>query len=249
MLPPSTARLDGRTLLVTGANGGLGTELVTQAVRRGARTVYAAARSPQDWSEPGLDGRVVPVHLDVTDPASVALAARTARHVDLVVNNAAIAPAGDSITGPEAEVRRIFETNFFGPLRVASTFAPLLAAHGGGTLVNVLSSAAWAGVPTAYGASKAALWAATNALRLALEQQGTHVVGVLVGMIDTPMSARWDVPKVSPADVVAQTFDGIASGALEILADDEARQLKAALSTPAEQLYPFLHEQLRSFVP
>lgn len=236
--------LAGRTVLVTGANGGLGTEFVTQALACGAAKVYAAARTPRQWD----DDRIVPLPLDITDPAAVARAVELAPDVDLVVDNAAIAPEGDSIAGPEDELRRVFETNFFGNLRVANGFSPVLAANGGGTLLNVLSTAAWISVPTAYGASKAALWSATNALRLQLGGQGTHVIGLLVCMIETPMSTRWDVPKVSAGSVVAQAYDGVVSGALEVLADDTTRELKAILNTPGEQLYPALEEQLKMFV-
>ncbi len=239
-----TESLWGRTVLVTGANGGLGEQFVTQALARGAVRVYAAARTPRTWD----DARIVPLPLDITDPAAVARAVTAAPDVDLVVNNAAIAPAGDSIAGPEEDLRRVFETNFFGNLRVANAFSPVLAAHGGGTLLNVLSTAAWISVPTAYGASKAAMWAATNALRLQLDGQGTQVIGLLVGMVDTPMSTRWDVPKVSADSVVAQAYDGVAAGALEVLADDSTRELKAMLNTPGEHLYPALAEQLRTFV-
>jgi NAD(P)-dependent dehydrogenase (short-subunit alcohol dehydrogenase family) len=237
--------LDGRTVLVTGANGGLGEQFVVQALQRGAKQVYAAARTPKLWD----DGRVQPLTLDITDPGAVADAVATAPDVDLLVNNAGIAPGGDSIAGPEDELRRIFETNFFGTLRVANAFAPVLGANGGGTLLNILSSASWVSVPTGYAASKAALWSATNALRVVLQGQGTQVIGLLVGMVDTPMSARWDVPKVSAASVVAQAYDGVADGLIEILADEPTRDLKSRLSTRAEEFYPWLDEQLRSFVP
>jgi NAD(P)-dependent dehydrogenase (short-subunit alcohol dehydrogenase family) len=237
--------MNGRTVLVTGANGGLGEQFVQQALDRGAARVYAAARTPRSWADP----RVRPLTLDLTSVDDATRAARSAPDVDLLINNAAIAPAGDSISGPEEELRRTFETNFFGTLRVARAFTPVLAANGGGTLINILSSAAWINVPTGYAASKAALWSATNALRFALRAQGTQVVALLVGMIDTPMSARWDVPKVSPADVVAQAYDAIANGSIEVLADDQTRYLKSRLNTPAEELYPWLDEQLATFVP
>ena len=238
-----TGSLQGRTVLVTGANGGLGEQFVVQALERGAVKVYAAARTPKQWA----DERVVSLPLDITDPDAVARGVTAAPDVDLVVNNAAIAPAGDSIAGPEDELRRVFETNFFGNLRVANAFSPVLARNGGGTLLNVLSTAAWISVPTAYAASKAAMWSATNALRLQLGEQGTQVTGLLVGMVDTAMSSRWDVPKVSPHGVVAEAYDGVAAGALEVLADDTTRELKSQLNTPAEQLYPWLHEQLAGF--
>lgn len=235
--------LSGRTVFITGANGGLGRHFVTQALERGAATVYAAARTPSTWD----DDRVRPVHLDLTDPATIDAAVAQAGDVDLLVNNAGIAPHGDRITGSTDDARRVFETNFFGTLHLTNAFAPVLAARGGGTILNVISLAAWISVPTAYGASKAALWSATNGLRLALQPQGTHVIGLLVGMVDTPMSARWDVPKVTAESVVAQAYDGVEAGALEVLADDDTRALKAQLGTPAEQLYPGIHELLGSF--
>lgn len=240
----SQSSLEGRTVLVTGANGGLGEQFVIQALERGAAKVYAAARTPKDWA----DARVQPLALDITDPAAVARAVAAAPDVDLLINNAAIAPAGDTLFGPEDQARRIFETNFFGTLHVANAFAPVLAGNGGGTLLNVLSSAAWISMPTIYAASKAAAWSATNGLRFALEAQGTQVVGLLVGMIDTPMSAQYDVPKSSPESVVAQAYDGIAAGAVEILADDQTRDLKSRLSTKGEDFYPWLHSALRAFL-
>ncbi len=177
----------------------------------------------------------------------MAAAAATATDVDLLVNNAGIAPAGDSISGPENELRRIFETNFFGTLRVANAFTPALLVHGG-MLLNVLSAAAWFSVPTGYGASKAAMWSATNALRMQLGPQGVQVVGLLVGMIDTPMAARWDVPKITPASVVHQAYDAVATGALEVLADESTRYLKTRLNEAGEDLYPWFSEVLAGFV-
>ena len=235
--------LDGRTVLVTGANGGLGEQFVTQALERGARKVYAAARKPRQWD----DARVQALALDITDPQAIAEAAALAADVDLLVNNAAIAPANDSLSGNEEELRRIFETNFFGTLRLANAFAPVLASHGGGTILNILSAAAWIGLGTGYAVSKAAMWSATNGLRFQLQEQNTQVIGLLVGMVDTPMSARWDVPKVTAASVVSQAYDGVANGAMEILADETTRGLKSMLSMKGEELYPKLHEQLAGF--
>lgn len=237
--------LDGRTVLVTGANGGLGQQFVRQALERGARAVYAATRTPREWD----DARIRPLALDLTVPDDAARAAAAAPDVDLLVNNAGIALPGEYLTGPEEELRQTFETNFFGTLRLAKAFAPVLAANGGGTILNILSAAAWTPVPTAYGASKAAMWSATNGLRNLLRPQGTHVVGLLVGMVDTPMGARWDVPKVSPESVVTQAYDGIAEGLPEVLADEPSRDLRSRMGQPAEVLYPWLDEQVASFAP
>jgi NAD(P)-dependent dehydrogenase (short-subunit alcohol dehydrogenase family) len=235
--------LDGRTVLITGANGGLGTEFVKQALERGAKKVYAAARSPKQWE----DANVQAIALDITNPADIARAVASAPDVDLLINNAGIAPAGDSITGPTDQLRSIFETNFFGTLALANAFAPVLATNGGGTILNILSAAAWLSVPTGYAASKAAMWSATNALRLALAGQGTQVIGLLVGMVDTPMTTAWDIPKVSAASVVGKAYDGIEEGLLEILADEPSNELKARLSLKGEELYPWMDEQLRGF--
>jgi len=125
----------------------------------------------------------------------------------------------------------------------------VLATNGGGTLLNMLSAAAWFSVPTGYAASKAAMWSATNALRSALKSQRTQVIGLLVGMIDTPMTARWDMPKVSAASVVEKAYDGIADGSIEILADEATQGLKARLGAKGEELYPWMDEQLQGFVP
>ncbi|MDJ0394045.1 SDR family oxidoreductase [Rhodococcus sp. G-MC3] len=237
--------LAGKTVLVTGANGGLGEQFVAQALERGAGKVYAAARTPRQWE----DARVQPLTLDITNPDDVSRAVATASDVDLLVNNAGIAPEGDLISGPEEDLRTVFETNFFGMLRVANAFSPVLAANGGGTMLNILSTAGWLNIPTGYAASKAAAWSATNALRTALREQGTHVIGLQVGMIDTPMTVRWDVPKVSAESVVAQAYDAVVDGTIEVLADDTTRELKARLSLKAEELYPWLDEQLAAFVP
>src|SRR6187402_16415 len=172
------ASLAGRTVLVTGANGGLGEQFVLQALERGASKVYAAARTPRAWP----DARVQPLALDITSADAVRRAVLAAPDVDLLINNAAIAPQADTLFGSEGEAHEIFETNFFGTLRVANAFAPILAANGGGTMLNILSLAAWISMPTVYSASKAAMWSATNGLRFALEEQGTQVVGLHVGM-------------------------------------------------------------------
>ncbi|MFI9642338.1 hypothetical protein ACIG87_20110 [Micromonospora sp. NPDC051925] len=93
------------------------------------------------------------------------------------------------------------------------------------------------------------MWSATNALRTQLGPRGTQVIGLLVGLIDTPMSARWDMPKVSTESVVAQAYDGVADGSIEVLADETTQYLKSRLGTKAEELYPWLDEQIAGFVP
>jgi NAD(P)-dependent dehydrogenase (short-subunit alcohol dehydrogenase family) len=235
--------LEGHTVLVTGANGGLGEQFVLQALERGAAKVYATARTARDWS----DARIHPLKLDVTDPESVSQAVAAASDVTILINNAGIAVVTDSLLGPEDEARHIFETNFFGALRVAKAFTPVLAANGDATILNIVSLAAWLPLPTVYAVSKAALASATNGLRMQLENQSINVIGLYVGMVDTPLAANYDVPKVSPASVVAQAYDGIEAGAFEVLADDQTRDTKSGLGTRAEEFYPPVHEQMRTF--
>lgn len=231
-----THNFDGSVVLVTGANGGLGQEFVAQVLARGASKVYASARKPREWN----DSRVVPLALDVTDHASVVAAAEVATDVTVVLNNAGASAPGALSEAAIDDVRGLFDTNFFGALDVATTFAPALRRNGGGVLVNVLSVLSWIGIGNAYSASKAALWSATNSLRLELAPHGTQVVGLHLGYTDTPMTARLDVPKNDPADIVRITLDGVEAGELEILADDISAQVKHNLAASIETMYPQL---------
>lgn len=228
--------LAGSVVLVTGANGGLGTEFVRQALERGATKVYATARRPRDWEDP----RIVPLALDVTDPASITAAVEAAPDVSVVINNAG-ASNGARLADPDPQaVRDLFEINYFGAVAVANAFAPTLARNGGGALLNVLSVLSWIALGDAYSATKAALWSATGTQRLTLAEQGTLVTGLVLGYTDTPMTVNVDAPKNDPADVVARAYDGIEQDQYEVLADELSRQVKAGLAAPVEALYPQL---------
>ena len=228
--------LHGAVVLVTGANGGLGTEFVHQALERGAAKVYATARTPREWN----DDRVVPLELDVTDAASIALVASLARDTTIVVNNAGAAAPSTMLDADLDEVRALFETNVFGPLAVAQAFAPVLTANGGGALVDIHSALSWYAAGNAYSATKAALWSITNSLRLELAPRGTQVVGVHLGYTDTPMIADLDVPKGRADDIVRRVYEGVEAGEHEILADDTAVWAKSLLSRPVLEQYPQL---------
>lgn len=227
--------LTGATVLVTGANGGLGTEFVRQALDRGARTVYAAARRPQEWG----DERVVPLELDVTDEGSVARAAAAADDTTVLVNNAGLLRPGRLVDGDLASLRAHLETNLVGPLLVTSAFAPTLR-RARGAVVNVASILSWLGGAGAYGVSKAALWSATDSLRLELAEDGVQVVGAYLGYTDTAMTTGVDAAKNDPADVVRAVWDGVVAGAHEVLADELTRQVRATLGAPVVDRYPVL---------
>jgi NAD(P)-dependent dehydrogenase (short-subunit alcohol dehydrogenase family) len=230
----ASVQLKDKTFLITGANRGIGLAFAQEALARGARRVYAAARDPASVTLPG----VVPVRLDVTDAASVAAAAAQCGDVDVLINNAGVASTGGFLA-PDAidSARRQLETNFFGPIRMAQAFAPVLARNGGGAILNVLSIASWINRPLlgAYGASKSAAWALTNGLRHELRAQGTHVAGLHMGFVDTGMTQGIDAPKSTPEAIARYALDALEAGTEEILADEMTRNVKRSLAsdTPA----------------
>ncbi len=222
-------KLTDAVVFVTGANRGIGLAFARAALERGARKVYAAARDPQSVTLAG----VTPIALDVTDEAAVQAAAVRCGDVTLVVNNAGIAQFGGFFAEHAvAEARKHLEVNFFGPLFVARAFAPILAANGGGALINVLSIASWINRPmlAVYGASKSAAWGLTNALRNELREQKTQVLGVHMGFVDTDLTRGIDLPKMSSDELVRQAFDGLEAGAEEVLGDDNTRRVHRGLS-------------------
>lgn len=228
-------QLKDSVVFVTGANRGLGLAFAQAALAAGARKVYAAARDPASVTLPG----VVPVRLDVGNAEQVAAAVRDCGDVTLLVNNAGISMGSSFLASPDAiaAARAEFEVNFFGPWALASAFAPVLKANGGGAVVNVLSALSWVSFPSVatYSASKSAAWSLTNGLRNELRAQGTQVVALHVGYMDTDMTRGLDAPKSSPADVARVTLEGVEAGAFEVLADDISKQIKQSLSsaTPA----------------
>jgi NAD(P)-dependent dehydrogenase (short-subunit alcohol dehydrogenase family) len=222
-------KLQDAVVLITGANRGIGLAFAEAALARGARKVYAGARSPSSITTLGL----VPVKLDVTSDDDVANAACMCGDVTLVINNAGIAEAGGILASKTNEAARAqFETNVFGIIRMTQAFAPVLARNGGGAFLNVLSAASWinSGAMTAYAVSKAAAWSLTNGIRNELRKQKTQVLGLHVGFVDTGLARGMDVVKVSPQSVATAAFDALEAGASEVLADERARTVKRGLT-------------------
>lgn len=234
--------LNGAIVLVTGANGGIGSEFVTQALTLGARKVYATARHPRIWD----DERIIPLVLDVTDPLSIDSAVEAAHDVTVLINNAgANPPTASLLEVSESALRSNMETNFFGPVFLARAFAPLLASGTNATLIDVHSIGSWYGYGGIYSAAKAALWSATNSLRLELAPRGVHVVGVHMSYVDTVMAAHADGPKLAPKDLVAMVFAAVESDEFEVIGDSATAGVKAGLSAPIEALYPELRNQTK----
>lgn len=222
-------KIENSVALITGANRGIGLAFARALLARGARKVYAAARDPASVTLPG----VVALQLDVTKPEEVAAAVKEASDVTLVINNAGIAqPGGFLAPDSDAVARRIFETNFFGVLNMSKAFAPVLKAHGGGALLNVLSVASWVngGELAAYAASKSAAWSLTDALRHELAGQNTQVLGLHMAYVDTDLTRGFDVQKSSAEEIVQRALDGLEAGADEVLADALTQQVRQGLT-------------------
>jgi NAD(P)-dependent dehydrogenase (short-subunit alcohol dehydrogenase family) len=224
--------LAGQTVLVTGANRGMGREYIGQLLDRGVTKVYAAARDPRTID--ATDPRVIPLQLDVTDAASVAAAAQVASDVSVLINNAGISRATSVLDPDTSALREELETNLFGPLAMASAFADRIAERSG-AIVNVASVLSWLPVGASYGVSKAAMWSATESMRNELAPRGVQVMGVYVGLVDTDMASFSDLPKSEPADVIRQVLDGIEFDADEVLADEMTRSVRANLSKPIHE--------------
>jgi NAD(P)-dependent dehydrogenase (short-subunit alcohol dehydrogenase family) len=224
----------GSTVLITGANRGLGALFLEQALERGASKVYAASRTPSTSDDP----RVVPLRIDVTDEQTILDAARIADDVTLLINNAGIANHAPLATGDIEAIRADFDTNFWGPVLMTRAFAPVLAAQGGGTVLNILSAAAWMPLLHSYSASKVAMWSATNSMRGELAPQGIRVVDTVLGFVRTEMSAEFEgqVPMIEADFAVDAVYDELEAGRYEIIVDDTGREMKRLLSFAPEEI-------------
>jgi NAD(P)-dependent dehydrogenase (short-subunit alcohol dehydrogenase family) len=234
-------QIEGAAALVTGANRGLGAAIAQALVESGAK-VYGGARD----STTITNQDVIPVLLDVTNLDDIASAARTCGDVSIVVNNAGILRSSTSLADGAVDAARAeLETNFFGSMQMARAFASVLRENGGGALVNVLSVLSFISMPqgATYSASKSAAWSLTNALRIELRRQGTLVVAVHAGFIDTDMAAGVIGEKVSPESVAAQIVTALANGDEQVLADSTSQMVKASLADDLATLYPALQAQ------
>jgi NAD(P)-dependent dehydrogenase (short-subunit alcohol dehydrogenase family) len=228
--------IKGSVALVTGANRGIGLAFARALLSRGAAKVYAGVRRPEDFTEPGLE----PLLLDVTNHEHVEAAAAKASDTSILINNAGIQTGPRLLEGSLDGARLMMEVNYLAPWDVSRAFAPVLAANGGGVLVNMLSVASWRANTRfpGYTASKAAEWSLTNALRIGLREQGTVVVAVHVGYVDTDATKGLDAPKVTATEVAEKTMEGIIRNDPEVLVDESARRVRSVLSGPLDLLYP-----------
>lgn len=238
-------RIDGNVAFVTGANRGIGLALTEALIERGAEKIYASARNPETVAD--LRQRhgdvVVPLGLDVTDPALVDAAAEIAGDTRLLVNNAGIG-IGGGLAGDGAvdSARREMEVNYFGPLLMLQSFSPILEGNGGGAIVNILSIASLSCIPfmPTYSASKAAAHSLTQAARALLSAQSTSVHGVYPGPVDTDFAKAHQSEKAAPKDVAHAILDALELGEADIFPDGFAeafgQQFHSSPKASEEQL-------------
>lgn len=237
-------KIEGRVALVTGANRGIGLALVEALLERGARKIYGGTRKPEALADLAAlsQGVVVPLRLDITKDTEVEQVAKQADDVDLLINNAGIVGHGpfaafEDPTWLKAAPRE-YETNVVGSLRVSQAFAPVLARQGGGTLVNISSVAGLVGMSglLTYSATKAAVHSLTQSTREALHGQGTRVVGVYPGPVETEMAREFTFPKASASSVANAILDGLEQGLEEIYPDPLAQEFGAAYAVSPKSL-------------
>ena len=229
-LEVTMATIAGKTILVTGANRGIGHALVLEPIRRGAARVYAGTRGPVAFD----DERITPVLLDVTQPEQITRAMEGIDALDVLINNAGIAHF-DDLSDPTV-LEQHLAVNLVGSLRTVHVTLPLLT-RSRGTVVNHVSIAAFAPVPVwpAYSASKAAAFSLTQSLRLQLAERGVRVQAVLTGPVDTETTREFEMPKSSPESVACGIVDGIEGEDEEIFPDPMSLSMADAWRTGANK--------------
>jgi NAD(P)-dependent dehydrogenase (short-subunit alcohol dehydrogenase family) len=233
--------IEDKTVLVTGANRGLGKALADEALARGAKHVYACTRQP--LAHP--DGRLTPLRVDVTDPAQVQAAAGEVESLDILVNNAGVMLPDNPLEPTVLEGH--LAVNLYGPNAMTQAFLPALISSRG-AVVNLLSCAALAPLPmfTSYSASKAAAFSLTKTLRAAHAAQGVRFHAVLAGPIDTDMTRQLNIPKTSPEVAARAIFDAVEEGVEDIFPDPATAPLAEAWAAGPDKI---LERQFAQLVP
>jgi NAD(P)-dependent dehydrogenase (short-subunit alcohol dehydrogenase family) len=229
--------IEKKTVLITGANRGIGAALVRAFLRHGAGRIYAAARNPAALPD-FADARVTPLELDITKASQVAAAARQAGDIDILVNNAGVLSPNGILTASPADLAADMEVNYYGTIRMIQAFAPVLEKRGGGAIANVISVVGWAPLPQAagYSASKAALFSVTQAARAALRPKKIAVIGVFPGPIDTDLAAGLKLDKASPAGTAEDIVAGIRADREDIYPDPSSKNLAGLWSANPKEV-------------
>jgi NAD(P)-dependent dehydrogenase (short-subunit alcohol dehydrogenase family) len=223
-------QIQGKTVLITGANRGIGRALVDALLTRGALRVFASARSAQERDALAtLDARVHPLALDVTNPSQIAAAVDQVNTLDLLINNAGTLAGYSLLSTPRGALESDFAVNFWGTLELTKAFAPKLEASKG-ALLNMLTLVSMASMPAigGYSASKAAAWSMTQALRKELGERGVTVFAAYPGAVDTDMIRNFDMAKTPAAVVAANVLNAVEARTLDCFPDPMAEQAGSA---------------------
>ena len=231
-----------KTVLITGANRGIGRALVNEALRRGAKRVYAGRRNGELQN---ADDRVTPLRLDVTNLSQIQRAVDEVDTLDVLINNAGVA-IYDDLSNSDA-IEQHLSVNFLGMFKVTRAFLPLLQ-RSSGAIIHSLSLVALAPLPVipSYSISKAAASNMTQSLRALLAGQGVTVHGVFLGPIDTDMNRGFDIPKASTESAARGIFDGLEKGEEDIFPDPASQSIAEGWRTGAAKA---LERQFAAFVP
>ena len=243
-------QIKGSIALVTGANRGVGRATIKVLVEQGAAKVYATARDASKIADlvAAYPGKVEALALDITQPDQVGAAAARAKDVNLLINNAGVNKMKGFIAAAGIDhARAEMEANYFGTLAMCRAFAPVLKAHGGGAIVNVISVAGRVTIPMlgSYCASKWALFSLTQGVRAELAKQGTFVVSVNPGAIDTDMAKGMEMAKLDPADVVRQSLKAVEDGVEDIYVGEIAQGMMQGLRADEKAM----EKQLAGMLP
>jgi NAD(P)-dependent dehydrogenase (short-subunit alcohol dehydrogenase family) len=233
--------ITNKAVLITGASRGIGRALLDEALRRGAKRVYAGARGALQHS----DNRVTPLLLDVTNSSQIQRAVEKVESLDILINNAGIA-IYDDLSKPEV-IEQHLAVNLFGPLAVTRAFLSLLK-RSKGAIVNNISTVALAAMPVVagYSISKAAALSMTQSLRAILASQGVTVHAILTGPVDTDMNRGFDIPKASPKFAAAAIFDSLEKGDEEIFPDPMSQSIAEGWRNGVAKA---MERQVAAFVP
>jgi NAD(P)-dependent dehydrogenase (short-subunit alcohol dehydrogenase family) len=217
---------ENKTILVTGANRGIGRQIVTALLSKGVTKIYAGSRNPD--SLPNFnDNRVIPLKLDITVTDQVSQAAKLANDVDILVNNAGVAAFTSLLEGPGELLRRDMETNYFGTLDMVRHFVPVLEARPDASIVNIVTIAAFVNFPVigGYSASKSALFSLSQGIRIELFGKGITVHTVNPGPIDTELAAEFPMEKASTESTVESMLTALENDEADIFPDVVSQEM------------------------
>lgn len=232
--------IQDKTVLVTGANRGIGAALVRALLKHGVGRVYAAARNPASLPDFG-DARVLPLQLDVTSQADLQAAAGKINSIDILINNAGIMTFANVLSASPAELAADMDVNYYGTLRVTQALLPQIEKQGGGAIVNIASVAGLASLAavSGYSASKAALFSATQAMRIELKAKNIAVFGVFPGPIDTDLAKDLPLDKATPEEAANNIVAALIAGDEDIYPDPTAAQLSGLWKSNPKGLEQF----------